>query len=47
MNMETYEAHYNKERIYKELEISENQIKEGCVLDAKEALNVLREKYTL
>lgn len=46
MNMETYEAHY-KERIYKELEISENQIKEGCVLDAIEALNVLREKYTL
>lgn len=29
MSMESYEAHYNKERIYQELEISEQQIREG------------------
>lgn len=47
MSMETYETHYNKEKIYRELEISEQQIKEGRVLDAKEALNTLKEKYDL
>lgn len=47
MSMETYEAHYNRERIYRELEISEQQVKEGKVLDAKEALNTLKEKYGL
>ena len=47
MSMETYEAHYNTEKIYRELEIAEQQIKEGRVLDAKEALNTLKEKYDL
>lgn len=47
MSMETYEAQYNRERLYRELEISEQQIREGKVQDAKEALEALRNKYEL
>lgn len=47
MSMETYEAQYNRERIYRELEISEQQILEGKILNAKEALNDLGKKYDL
>lgn len=37
----------NREKIYRELEISEQQILEGKVLNAKEALNDLGGKYDL
>lgn len=47
MSMETYEAHYNREKIYRELEISEKQIETGNVKDAKESLAALRKKYDL
>lgn len=47
MSMETYETQYNREKLYRELEISEQQIKEGKVSDAKEALKTLRDKYAL
>ncbi|MCM1159482.1 MAG: type II toxin-antitoxin system Phd/YefM family antitoxin [Bacteroidales bacterium] len=47
MSMETYESQYNREKIYRELEISERQIEEGKILDAKEALDSLRRKYDL
>jgi len=47
MSMETYETQYNRERIYRELEISEKQIEEGKVQDAKISLAALRKKYDL
>lgn len=47
MSMETYEAQYNREKIVRELDISEKQIKEGKVKDAREALTALRKKYDL
>lgn len=41
------EVVYNMERkIYKELELSEKQIKEGKIRDAREALASIRKKYT-
>jgi len=45
MSMETYETQYNRERIYRELEISEKQVEEGKVQDAKISLAALRKKY--
>ena len=47
MSMETYEEQYNKERLYRELEISEQQIKEGKVKDAINALDTMKKKYAL
>jgi len=47
MSMETFETQYNRERMYRELEISEKQIEEGRVRDAKESLAALRKKYDL
>lgn len=47
MSMETYEAQYNRERIYRELEVSERQIEEGKIQDARQALRALRDKYAL
>lgn len=47
MSMETYEAQYHREKIVRELEISEKQIQEGKVKDAREALTALRKKYDL
>ncbi len=47
MSMETYEAMQYQNGIYRELEISERQMKEGKVRDATEALSDLRSKYDL
>ncbi len=44
MSMEYYEEMYRKEQLYRELEISEKDIKEGKAMDAKEALSELRKK---
>ena len=47
MSMEVYEEQMNRNRIYRELEISEQQIAEGKVSDALESLSTLRTKYGL
>ena len=47
MSMEVYEEQMNRIKIYKELEISEQQIAEGKVSDALESLSALRGKYGL
>lgn len=47
MRKEIYVVQYNREKMYRELEISEQQIKEGAVQDAKEALKTLKNKYAL
>ena len=47
MSMETFETQYNRERMYRELEISEKQMEEGKVRDAEESLAALRKKYGL
>nr|WP_315100877.1 hypothetical protein [uncultured Fretibacterium sp.] len=57
MSMETFEAMRRKERIYRELEISERQISErqiferqifeGKVRSAEEALSDVRARYGL
>ncbi len=47
MSMEAYEAMQVKNQIYRELEISERQVKEGKVHDARLALNNTRAKYGL
>lgn len=45
MSMELYEKTTKQTNMYQELEISEQQIKEGKIKDARESLNSLREKY--
>lgn len=47
MSMENYEKLIKKINLYKELEISEKQIEEGNVKDARISLSSLREKYDL
>lgn len=47
MSMDIYESIMRQLNIYKELEISENQIKEGRTRDARESLASIREKYGL
>ena len=47
MSMETYEEHFFRQQMYRELEISEQQIAEGKVMDAMESTKKLREKYGL
>lgn len=47
MSIETFEENFNRNRIYRELEISERQIENGQVMDAQESLDKLREKYGL
>ncbi|MCC8103817.1 MAG: type II toxin-antitoxin system Phd/YefM family antitoxin [Clostridiales bacterium] len=44
MSMETYENALQKLTMYKAIEISENQIKNGQVKDARESLEELRQK---
>ena len=43
--MEVYEKQRQMERIYRDLEISEEQIEQGAVSDAKEHLASLMEQY--
>lgn len=47
MSMESFEEMHQREKLYRELEISEQQIKEGKTRDARVALSELREKYGL
>ena len=47
MSMDIYESTMKQMNILRELEISENQIKEGKVKDAKSSLASLRERYEL
>ena len=47
MSIETFEEHFNRNKIYRELEISERQIESGQVMDAQESLEKLRAKYGL
>lgn len=45
MSIETYEQRMNREKMYRELEISERQISEGKVMDAQESIARLKAKY--
>ena len=45
MSMETYEKNMRKYLKYKDLEISEREVEEGKVKDAKSALQGMRAKY--
>ena len=47
MSIELYEATQKKWNMYSEIELSEQQIKEGKVKDARKALSSVREKYGL
>ncbi len=47
MSMNTYEKLMKKLEFYRELELSEKDIKEGKVYDAEESLVELRRKYGL
>lgn len=47
MSMEVYEKMIKKLEIYKDIEISEKQMKEGKVRDARQSLNEMRAKYGL
>lgn len=47
MSMDIFESTMKQMNVLRELEISENQIKEGKVKDAKSSLASLRERYEL
>lgn len=47
MSMENYENTIQKMNMYHDLEISEKQINEGKVKDARDALGSMRAKYGL
>ncbi len=47
MSMESYENSLWREKIYADLELSELQVSQGETLDARQALNALRERYGL
>ena len=47
MSMEAYEEIYQKEQLYRELEISENEIRGGKTREAREALADVRKNYGL
>ena len=47
MSMEAYEELHRKEEIYRDLELSEQQFKDGNKKDAKQSLKELRNKYGL
>lgn len=47
MSMETYEEVSSKLKMYNSLMVSEQQIKEGKVKDARKSLSETREKYGL
>lgn len=47
MSIEKYEELMKKIHLYSELEISEQQIKNGEVMDASLSLNLLKDKYGL
>ncbi len=47
MSMEIYESMMKKIEMYRDIEISEKQIEDGQVKDARGALREMREKYDL
>lgn len=47
MSMEIYRKLLHRADLYHDIELSEQQIKEGKVKDAKESLNSIKEKYGL
>ena len=47
MSIELFESNQKKWKMYSDIELSEQQIKEGNVKDAKESLSTVREKYGL
>ena len=47
MSMETYEKRMNQLSMYRDIEISESQIEEGEVKDARTSLADMRAKYGL
>jgi PHD/YefM family antitoxin component YafN of YafNO toxin-antitoxin module len=47
MSMDIYEQTMRQLNIYRELEISEGQIREGRTKDARESLRSVRERYGL
>lgn len=47
MSMDIYEQSMKQLKVYKDLEISEQQIKDGKTKDARESLASMREKYGL
>ena len=47
MRIESYEALHRLNQIYRELEISEEDVAAGRTTPAKEALKEIREKYGL
>lgn len=47
MSMEVFEQHTRTARIYEELEISEQQTRDGKTKDAREHVLSMREKYGL
>ncbi|MDD6481025.1 MAG: type II toxin-antitoxin system Phd/YefM family antitoxin [Lachnospiraceae bacterium] len=47
MSMENYEEMIHKRSVYRELEISEQQITEGRTKEARSSLSSMREKYGL
>ncbi|MBR6329194.1 MAG: type II toxin-antitoxin system Phd/YefM family antitoxin [Lachnospiraceae bacterium] len=47
MSMELFEATQKKWSVYSDIELSEQQIRDGKTKDAREALSDMREKYGL
>ena len=45
MSMEAFEEMHQKEQLYRELEISENDIRGGKIRAAREALSDVRKNY--
>ena len=47
MSMESYESQMKRIKMYEDIEVSEAQIKEGKVKDARKSLLSMRERYVL
>ncbi len=47
MSMETFEKMFQKEQLYRDLEMSEDDIREGKTRGAREALSDVSKKYGL
>ena len=47
MSMESYESQMKRIKMYEDIEVSEAQIKEGKVKDARKSLSSMRERYGL
>lgn len=47
MSMDIYESTIKQLNFYRELEISEKQLREGKIKDARESLETIRGKYAL